>query len=318
MVKNIPLSKLLKLELPRLANRVISVIEKQDPEILKFKESFDVLEGLKPQLKNLEAKHKGHPLTKKLNILRKDRMHFASLITTQIRLHVKSDKVDLRSSVEVAFPVVDRFLTNLYKNNDDQISELVFQFFAQVDSNEQLEDALTSLGVSSDLDQLRSVNSTMEELLAERNASITARPKMGTPPNKRSIHRALRNLFNQINLVKLQNPNLVYTLMIDELNGILTFYEGKINLRASINKRNADEAIGKDDTTENVVVIENQSKQPTEPIRSTVSTNGMYPSNVEVEKRIVHNGNLDPLSQQKNAAVSTNSDELQQIVSGEA
>lgn len=299
MVKNIPLYRLLKLELPNLANKVISAVEKQDPEILKFNESFEVLENLKPRFINLEARYKGHPLTKDLNVLRKERLHFASLIIDQMRLHAKADKVEMRASIKEAYPVVDRFLTNLRKNNDDQIFELVIRFFHQIESDENLETALSSLGVTSDLNELRNVNSTLEEILAVRNASISGRPKKDNPSRKSIIH-ALRNMFNHINVVKLQNPELDYTVLIDELNGILSFYEAKINLRASINKRKAEGIIDDEEVGDNEVEIDDESEEPI----TTTSTTTMrvFPMNKEEGQTIE---NFDKVDKERTVAVST-------------
>lgn len=300
MVKNIPLYRLLKLELPNLANKVISAVEKQDPEILKFNESFEVLVNLKPRFINLEARYKGHPLTKDLNVLRKERLHFASLIIDQMRLHAKADKVEMRASIKEAYPVVDRFLTNLRKNNDDQIFELVIRFFHQIESDENLETALSSLGVTSDLNELRSVNSRLGVLWAVRNASISERPKNGNPPSRKPIINALRNMFNHINVVKLQNPELDYTVLIDELNGILSSYEAKINLRASINKRKAEGIIDDEEVGDNEVEIDDESEEPI----TTTSTTTMrvFPMNKEEGQTIE---NFDKVDKERTVAVST-------------
>ena len=300
MVKNIPLYRLLKLELPNLANKVISAVEKQDPEILKFNESFEVLENLKPRFINLEARYKGHPLTKDLNVLRKERLHFASLIIDQMRLHAKADKVEMRPFIKEAYPVVDRFLTNLRENNDDQISELVIQFFDQIDNNEELETALSSLGVTSDLNELRNVNSTLEEILAVRNASISGRPKKGNPPSRKSIINALRNMFNHINVVKLQNLELNYMVLIDELNGILSSYEAKINQRASVNKRKAEGIIDDKEVGNDDIEVDDESEEPI----TTTSTTTMrvFPMNEEEGQTIE---NLDNVDKERTVAVSS-------------
>ena len=299
MVKNIPLYRLLKLELPNLANKVISAVEKQDPEILKFNESFEVLENLKPRFINLEARYKGHPLTKDLNVLRKERLHFASLIIDQMRLHAKADKVEMRASIKEAYPVVDRFLTNLRDYNDDQIFEQIIRFFHQININETLETALSSLGVTSDLNELQNVNSSLGEILAVRNASISGRPKKDNPSRKSIIH-ALRNMFNHINVVKLQNPELDYTVLIDELNGILSFYEAKINLRASINKRKAEGIIDDEEVGENELENDDQSEEPI----TTTSTTTMrvFPMNKEEGQTIE---NFDKVDKKRTVAVST-------------
>ena len=65
-IQNVPYSKLLKLELPRLANRVIEIVEKHDPETLKIKEVFDLLVEEKPQVEGLIVRHGPHPITEEL------------------------------------------------------------------------------------------------------------------------------------------------------------------------------------------------------------------------------------------------------------
>ena len=52
----IPLSRLLKIEVPRLALRVIEIVEKHNPEELHIKEIFDLLVAELPNIQKLEDK----------------------------------------------------------------------------------------------------------------------------------------------------------------------------------------------------------------------------------------------------------------------
>ena len=249
-IKSINYSRLLKLELPILANRVITTVEKHDAETLHIKETFDLLEKTKPQILALEVRFGPHPITEDLNDLRKKRIKNAGLIISHLNLVIKQDIEAQRKLIKVVQPVVTRFLSKLSRDSDDIATENVKQFMLQIQSNEDLSEALTELEFLSYANSLQIANLGLIENLAKRDASISQRMK-STPSISRPIHGALRNLFNQINLAKSLYPGVDYQPLIDELNVILTSYEAKINLRATLNKKKADKAGIENESDEN-------------------------------------------------------------------
>ena len=69
IIQGVPYSRLYKLEVPRLATRVIEIVEKHDPETLKIKEVFDLLLAVQPQMDALKAPRGASPFTEQLTPL---------------------------------------------------------------------------------------------------------------------------------------------------------------------------------------------------------------------------------------------------------
>ena len=61
-------SRLLKLEVQKMANDVIRIVGKYNPEELQIKPMFDLLVAEQPKIDGLRVKFRGHPLTKKLRL----------------------------------------------------------------------------------------------------------------------------------------------------------------------------------------------------------------------------------------------------------
>lgn len=239
----IPLSKLRKLELPQLAKQVLEIVEKHEYETFKIKEAFDALDKLKPQWVNLEVRYGAHPLTKKITLLRQERNQYASSVISQLKAKKTANIASLREFVEIAEVPIDRFLKEMYQTSDVMINERLDAFFLLLANDEDLQDALETLDLTSYIVLMKVANSNLNEQWGKRNVSIKSRPKTKNPPIVLSTNAALRNLFSQINLAQFQNPGLNLMPMIDELNGLLARFLMMINIRASVNKKKAEKKL---------------------------------------------------------------------------
>ena len=254
-IQNVPYSKLLKLELPRLANRVIEIVEKHDPETLKIKEVFDLLVEEKPQVEGLIVRHGPHPITEELQPLRKKLLMYASTITFQMNVIVREDMYVKAENVRIAKIFINRYLLKLgLKKNREVIFQRLDEFFLEIEQDAQLEAILDTLGLTDSIDELQSVHSTVKELISKRLESISERPKVKTEELAKSVRKALKDMFIQIQIAQLKNKELNYSPLINELNDLLDTYRGLINARATLNKKRAEERknneTGDSDTTQ--------------------------------------------------------------------
>ncbi len=254
-IKRIHLEKLTKLELPELANSVIELVEMQDPEALKITEAFKLLTEKKFMIDFLEVGYGPHPLTSQLRTLREKRHAFASAITVQMGVVIKTMHDDPGYAVKTTQMLINRYLLNLRAENEKEISQRLFQFFKKIDADEVLEEALTTFNLSSYVDELRSVQAEILELSKQRFDSIAKRPRKSTRGYIQSVRTALYNLFRQINYAKRQYPEINYDGFIERLNVELISYDNLINTRATILKKKKGEL---EDTTENEGPIENE------------------------------------------------------------
>ncbi len=309
-IRSINMWKLLKLELPDLAERVIGVLDEHAPELLKIKEGYDLLVQQQPQINILRLVYGPHLETKKVNVLRVKRSTFASLIVNQVRALSRTEIEGGVANVILARSVVDLYLVNLRKMNEKEINQTLLEFFREIDANEAVEDAFTSIGVSKYLDGLRSSHAAIEEGLGVRKKSIASRPTVNIPPIANSIRYSLRNMFLHINVAQMQNKALDYSLLIADLNSEIKEFTSLISMRATAakKKKEAELAKGVD------VVIEKNgegSEVPEQPVVETAVK--MRPLNVEETASNGIGFGDKPLEKEKLAATSSKTTQVPPI-----
>ena len=237
MIITIGLTKLLKLEVPQLAKLVLEIVEKHNPESLLIENVYNDFSLLKPEIESLIVGYGPHPLTPRLNELRQKRILYATSISFQVRGLTKGYIDGSENSVMTAKHAVDLYLYNLRANNEEIINERVDQFMEEIEANVELESAFMDLRLTPYIDELQSVHSTLKEVAAERNASISKRPKGVAPISAKLVCNGLRELFMRINSARLENKELDYTPLISELNEKLIRYKGLIKLRETVNSK---------------------------------------------------------------------------------
>ena len=288
IISNLNFSQLKKLEVQTLANRVLAIVEKHDPEVLKIKETFDILVEQKPQIKLLKIGHGPHPVTKKLNLLRKRRDAFTKGLINRIKTTEEAKISNKEEAVNVAKPVVIRYLQGLSRESEEIITATVIQFIDFVQENPNVTAALDTLNLTSELDDLQGVINEIEALYAHRTQNLSQRPKMDTRNIKAQLKSDIEDVFKHIEVAQIKNQDLDYIPLIDELNKEIAHYKAIIKTRASYSKKKAEEALNNDETIDdneivdnNEVVVEDQSEEPS---KSTQSTTRMYPMNAEVDE----------------------------------
>ena len=286
----IPLSRLLKLELPQFAERVIGLIENNNPEELQINEVFGQLKKEKPKIAQLVVRYGPHPITDELGKLREMRRLYVSGILYQLKVVIKEDKTGADSSVKLVKIEVQRFLSNLRSSkNDETINRKITQFYAEIEQNEVLEAAFDSLGFTNILDELQSVHSTIEELRDVRLVDISKRPKVKTPMLSKSVREALKLMFKEIEVAPIRNPEIDYEPLFDQLNELLIEYRNLINNRVLFNKRKAEELenneAGDSDQSQDAPETTTRVEPVREIMRLTMGDESMNGHNVPLEEQ---------------------------------
>ena len=313
-ISRISFSKLKKEEVRNLAGRVIVAVEAHDPETLQIKEIYDLLVELQPQIKALKLRHIAHPVSKKLDALRKQRIGYSQGIIKQIETIERTQPKEMQEPLELAKPILLHHLKGLWGENDVKVYENIEILSDMIKENVELSSAVSSLNLDSYISNLLTVNSTIGEYLNERTQDISERPKNPTPAIVAAVKTALEDLFKQIEVAQVKNKELVYKPLIDRLNGVIAYFKAELKARSTYNKKKAEEALNNKNTEvvekQDEVIVEPASEEPS---TSTQSTERMYPTNVEVDNE----ENLEQLDIKKTAAVSTKQTRLP-IVSPEA
>lgn len=296
-LKNLSFTRLLKLELPEFAERVIGIVEEHNPEELKIEAVFDLLVKEQPQIDLLTVRYGAHPMTAELNRLRELRQLYLSAIAFRLRVVTKEDITQSDPAVILVDIEINRFLKKLRPSkNEEVINRMITRFFAELEANEELEAALSSLEFTVHLNELRSVHFRIQKLLGKRLKSISKRPKIKTAALRKSVCNALKNLFKEIELAPLRNPELDYKELFDELNDLMDKYRNLINIRMGYNQRIAEQK----------AEIENgELDEPTE-VDESVEPTGMTMRHLNVEDDNSKNGlDVKPINEKKTTTSSS-------------
>lgn len=262
----IPFSKLLKVELSRFATRVIGIVERHNPEELHIKELFDLLVAEMPRIKTLKDKYGPHPLTEELRDLRKMRALYVSAIKFRLKVVIREDESGDNDDVKTVKYEIDHFLDSLkLSRNEEMFNQKVTQFYAAIENNEELSNALASLKFGSYLNKLKAVHEEMQSVITAKLISIAKRPKETTAQLTKVVLTAIRNMVKQIEIAPVLNPTLNYGPLYNEMNQLLTEYRDMISKRASINKRKA-EKIENEQEESIEVTITTESEEPVETV----------------------------------------------------
>ena len=237
----IPLSRLLKVEVPRFALRLIGIVEEHNPEELQIKEIYDLLVAEKPNIDKLKDKYGPHPLTEELKEHRRMRALYVSSIRFRLKVVMREDKSGVDKNVKIVRNAVNLLVNNLdLSKNEEMINQKMAHFFTSIEEDVELEAAFETLGFTEYLDELQSVHSTIQELIYNKLSSISARPQETTAYLKKSVLTAVKNQIKQIEIASLKHTDLNYGALFGELNRLLIEYRDLINKRILFNKRRAE------------------------------------------------------------------------------
>lgn len=264
----IPLSKLLKIELPRFAERMIGIVERHDPEELKIKQMHDLLVDQTENIAKLIDRFGPNPINRKLYNQRKMRSLYISAIRFRLKVVVRENKSAVNNEVQIANDELSHFFQNLrLSKNDEMFSQKITQFLARVSTNAPLQTALDSLSFTELLDNLTSVHNTIQELLVERVLLKAERPRETTRELMKLVFKATTDLMKQIDIAPLKNPTLDYAPLYFDVNELLIEFRNLINKRVLFNKRKAED-INYEKRVTNGMRTTTQNTEPTGKITS--------------------------------------------------
>lgn len=238
----IALSKLLKIEVPRLLDQVLVVLEQHNLEELHLDTMYNVLLEQKANANLLIDPYGSHPLTSTLNELHAKRLNYASLIYSKLQYLDKPHFHETLHLVKKTKPIVKHYLSYLGQKSRNTVLDSIEAFFQYLKDEPEVEEALIALGLQSYLEELQQANDEHEETWLQRLTDISQRPEVDTVKTKKKVQKAMRRFFDQVDSCQSIYKDVDYQPLISELNELLTKYSKMINTRAAINKRRAKKA----------------------------------------------------------------------------
>lgn len=236
-INRIPFSRLLKLEVPELAEEVIAIVEKHDPELLQINPVFDLLVARKPEISKLKTPYGVDPVRLELKPIREK----LSLKASAIKLHLRLlSKTTDKGELHVIQTSVDRHLRYLNKSNMKVLNQKITGFLDDVETDAELSQALSELNFTSKVEDLEQALAEVRVLSSKRVSLLSQRPQESTKELVDVVLGATSDLFKEIEVAQLRYPEVDFVPLVHELNELLDQYRTSINIRLANNKRKAN------------------------------------------------------------------------------
>ena len=133
----------------------------------------------------------------------------------------------------MAKPVVQRILINLRKNNQEEVTQIVMQFFEELEDNPQLKEAFDKLGFTIYLDELKAAQVAFMETYARRREQKSKEHKGSTLPIQRELANVVKILFDQVDYYQHVYKDIDYSHLISSINYVITSYNKVIKTRTT-------------------------------------------------------------------------------------
>ena len=294
-LKKVPFTKLLKLEHPELADNVIRVVEKHNPEELLTQEVLDLLIAEKPQINLLTSRYGVNPMTAMISLGNDKLLLSVSAIKLHARIALKDNNPETLLHYPIFEAAMNRHLQKLRNSKNYKIiHRKVEQFLQEVKVKPELNTALSALGLQEYVGNLQMALISAVELLDDKNELVSQRSQESSSDIAAPVVFAIKNVFKEVEVLRVKNTDKDYTALFNELNQVIGTFRDSVSRREISNRKKAAEkkALESGGVIENLrVYVDNdgsdgsteemQTDIMTTPSVSMASTNGDVSPDVE-------------------------------------
>lgn len=189
-----------------------------------------------------------HLLSKDLSEKRKNRRKLIRTLVSQIRVLNSANAVYAIPQLDVVTSFVVRYLNPIVKVNSTVQTDVLEEMFSTLNGDSTLQTAIETLNMKTSFDELKVLQQSFTQTEMER-MNTRIRRLVVTTDVRANAEKALHNLMKEIELSQLKYPELDYSLMIEKLNELFTFYMAQAKTRTTIRKQNASGKVSTINTT---------------------------------------------------------------------
>jgi hypothetical protein len=225
------------LDFPGFVNDIVSITTKYNVEDLFIDGPSNRMLAIQTELNQLEVTYRKFPKTNELSELRSIR---GTMIDTILRLMKNLNKAGLPSQAEMlklVTPFLERYMSSIQDSDTELKRELIRQLGKNFDDNQAVKQALETLGLKLFVDELRTVQTKIEETQNEQIAILSKNIAIDKKEVTTRAISTLKNLFHAIEIAQLDHANLDYSELVNELNKYLSVYISGLRTRITIQKK---------------------------------------------------------------------------------
>ena len=235
---SVPFDRLQKEIFRELTYRTIGIVEKHDYN--RFSESYNNLKRLEGEAAKLQTAYRKHPNSDELKMLRKEQDRMVSVILQHKKSVEKMNDATLAVQMKLTSTFVDEFLGNYKKEEAAKKNSKIRRMFATMDKNDALKNALVATWYERSFSLLRPISEGMYNLVTDRSADRSANLNYTESSNAfMELKAAMQNLFAGIELAIRLYPTDDFSLLVKEMNDMLSLYRSPIKQKLTRNKNAA-------------------------------------------------------------------------------
>ena len=272
ILKTVPYTRMLRLEIAAFAEDVIYVIKKNDPELLNIDKVYNLLVAQQPNIDLLTEEYGSHPVTQLIIPVRRKFIRYVRSIVYRMGLVVFEDANNFSTDVLEAQAVTKDYLYRLdrCRSEREKIGR-VTGFLQTIDDNTEIKAAFTKFQLMGDVELLRNAHSTLKSLLSRRMQSISENPHIKMRELTGPVIKALKNMFKQVEIAVLINDGPEYEDLFYQLDHTIIDFRNMVNRRLLYNKRKREakmaiEKLEKAEAEESVKVNKVETVEPAKTI----------------------------------------------------
>jgi len=236
---NFSFSRLRNSELPEMTEAILEAVEKHNPVTMKIAGMYNLLSELRPLLDILAVKYNGYPIPADYKAQCKLRNNLLVAIQSQLKAIEKARVSGTAQQAQLAVPYLNGYLKDISIEAASVKSGRVNQMLNGLTENDEMNAALNALGLTTYMDELKSCQQDVNQGESHRRQTLAVRPKFNNKDARGRVVTAIENLLKAIELAKVENVELDYIPLINELNVVLTNRQTVIKSRATRSKNSA-------------------------------------------------------------------------------
>lgn len=224
IITPISFTKVPKLEFRQLVDGTIEIVAKNSPAALHIEGIFNLLLEVQPQLSKLVVVYKKNELTPVVQNLRTKRRDMLSSILKMSTSLTKANLSSMTNELTIVLPFIDKYFKNILGDRTRIANERIKQMFLVLESDEILKTALTKVGLNVFLDELKTLDQSLQNSINSRISSSSKLPRMNTRKIKTTVSIAMSDLVNAIELAHKEHSEIDYMPMVNEINKLFREY----------------------------------------------------------------------------------------------
>ena len=269
-IRRLPYTRMLKSEMSDYADKIISTVERHNPDSAIINPLFGALLAKEPEIAMLRLSYGVDLERLKAQELKGVLMLTISAFKLNVKIIGKSNK---EFDIHVVENAIDSYLRYFNRcRNDKQLNQKIAGFLDLMNSNKMFAAAVHELNLMADIKKIKEAYDLFNEVLNIRVNNLSKRPKISTKNIIKELFYTIDNLFKGIELAQVINTITAtegankadFTPLINELRQLSDMYYKSFSIRKANNKRKLEKKQVEDtNLDETFVILENSAEEET-------------------------------------------------------